>query len=202
MILLPGARVHEAANKNPGRWLMDHVRVRVEGGQPLLEATDGRVAMVRVPARWAAVGEAEAWPRGEELLLPRAALVELFKGRADEERHVLVSRPVGGVPEFTLRRGALELKVSAMVGEFAPASSARWPTYDVATTVTLDVEALVRVAKATGADALQLAIPPASEGGVVVGAVLVRAVGAGHKWNGSVAALAPIVPEDGVGGGR
>lgn len=196
MKLLPGAKVHEAANKTAGRWMMDHVRIRVaEDGQPVLEATDGRAFMVKVPARWMAVGEAEAWPKGEELLVPRDALAELWKGRADEERHILVHRPQGGVPELVLRRGSMELKVLAHVGEFAPAAGQRFPAYEARTTVSFDVEALLKIAKASGAEAVTLEIPPAGELGVVRGAILVRALDERHRRNGAVAGLMPIVEE-------
>lgn len=195
MKLLAGAKVYEAANKNGGRWMMDHVRVRVEDGRPWLEATDGRSFMVKVPAEWAAVGEAAAWPEGEELLVPRDAMAELFKGRADEERHLIVERPAGGIPNLVLKRGSVELRVTAAVGDFAPKAGERFPSYSGKTTVSFDVEALVKIAKASGASAVTLEIPPAGELGVVREAILVRALGDDHKRSGPVAGLMPVVED-------
>lgn len=154
MKLRHSQKVHEATSKYPGRYAMNCVQLRLAfGGKPELVATDGRILAV-VPVELTGTSDPNDGFEGGELIA-RDTFVELMKGRKTEERSLIrnVHKDIIG------RRGELSLKARLGEGDFPKVDQLVPEERDDDITFTFDVEFLVRIAKATGAEAITLRIP-------------------------------------------
>lgn len=168
MILRHEQRIFEAAAREPGRYAMHGVRLRLLDGRPVLEATDGCI-LVRVEV------ELE---EGEELaFLPEAGVIlcaddlrDAWPAAKAGRKGLFLRRDEG---EWFLDCGGSRTRLGTIDGEFPRVDAIVATTDAPEGTLGFDLDLLNRIAKAAGASYVRFELPKL-EGGQVRGPVGVR----------------------------
>lgn len=167
MILRHEQRIFEAASREPGRYAMHGVRLRLLDGKPVLEATDGRI-LVRVEVELEE-GEELAFLPEEGVILRGDDLRDAWPAAKAGRKGLFLRRDEG---EWFLDCGGSRTRLGTIDGEF-PRVDALVALIGQEGTLGFDLDLLNRLAKAAGASYVRFEMPKL-EGGQVRGPVGVR----------------------------
>ncbi|MCP3980782.1 MAG: hypothetical protein GY716_15880 [bacterium] len=161
MKLNPAEKIFNAASKAEGRYAFHGVELRlIEGGAPVLTATDGRKLAQVFPELEDGVDDelAEVLEEaGGSVVFDASALRDAWKGRPTGDRF-LRATPAG----WQLVNGPTVRPLPTIEGDF-PKAEQVVPARVSGRAMTLNVKLLLELAKATGAESLTFEVPEFSK---------------------------------------
>lgn len=191
MRLLPNQRVFEAASREPGRYAMMAVRLRLLDGKPVLEAMNGRI-LSRVEVEQEE-GEELAWLPPEGVLLSSEDMRDAWPSAKNGKKGLFLRRDEG---DWFLDCAGSRTRLSTIDGEFPRVDAVVAMTDDPAGSVGLAIDYLNMLAKAAGASGLRLLLPKYEKGQVRGPIGIVFTDEAGSRIRGVLGAIMPITVDE------